>query len=182
MLIFTVQSVFSSFAALSREGNKHSSQVSLQNVCVNLQSLRVWPLEPTLLPGLAVHLQQNPAASLLLMRAGGMYQPFSCFLFSLSLSHVSFLRCSQAVLNISSLILSSSLPSISSCSSLIYSGVPPPMRPGRIDCQTVSLFNSVQREANEQLLPHFFTCANQRAATLLSPGTFIDDLIQFHDS
>lgn len=148
-------------------------------MCVNLQRLHVWPLEPSWLPGLALHLQQNPAVSLFLMRAGGMYQAFSCFLFSLSLPP----RLQSGNVKHLTLTLSSSSPSISSCSPLIYSGATLATRPGHINCQTISLSRLVQRESNEQFFLQSFTCANQPDA--LSVETYCSlqahSLIQFHE-
>lgn len=71
--------------------------------CVNLQRPGVWSSEPGLLQGLALHLQQNPrCSSLLLMRAGGMLSgPSLLSLFSLSYIPPT-LAVRQAVLSISS--------------------------------------------------------------------------------
>lgn len=158
----------------------------LQKLCVNLQRLRVWPFEPSQLSGLALHLQQNPAASLFLMRAGGMYQAFSCFLFSLSPSlFPPTLQSDSVKYLISYFILQLAINFKLFSSHLQWCRTTHGTRTHQLpNGFTISLGAKRRKWTVFTTILHtrHLTWRSSRGNMLLSPSTFMDYLIQFRES
>lgn len=118
-------------------------------------------------------------ASLFLMRAGGMHQTLSCFLFSLSvfsLSLISLLHCSQPG-SVKYLILFYP-PACHQFQAVLLSFTVVPDHPRYQDVHqlpNVHFYSSllVQREADEWFLPQSFTCANQPGAPSVETCWFL---------
>lgn len=115
------------------------------------------------------------------MRAGGMYQAFSCFLLSLS-PFPSYTAVGQAVLNILSyFILQPAINFKLFSSHLQWWHTIHDIRM-HIRCQmdTFAHLAWCKEKRNERFSPQTFTCANLRGNMLLPPSTFMHHLIQFH--